>query len=571
MSADASISMYPLRRVAVLALVVLAVALLTWRAVYLQVVTSAFLQYQGDARYLRVVSIPAHRGMITDRRGEPLAISTPVHTVWANPRELILQRQQLPQLARALGLDMDHLQRLLAERATREFVYLKRQVNPEVADRVTALGIPGVFLQREYKRYYPAGEVAAHVVGFTDIDDTGQEGAELTYDKWLSGEPGAKRVIKDRLGRVVEDVESIRPTRAGQDLALSIDRRVQYLAYRELKAAMAAHKARSGSVVVLDVTSGEVLAMVNQPAYNPNNRHRVRGDQYRNRAVTDVFEPGSTVKPFTVAAALASGQYRPHTPVDTTPGFMRVGPNTVRDMHDYGALDVSGVITKSSNVGAAKIALSLEPEHLWRLFTAVGFGSTTGSGFPGEAAGLLADYHRWYPIERATLAFGYGMSVTPLQLAQAYAVFAADGLRRPVSFLRHEEAPPGERVLPAQVTRDVRAMLETVISAEGTGSLAAVPGYRVAGKTGTVHKATVGGYSKDRYVSVFAGFAPASHPRLAVVVMINEPRAGKHYGGQVAAPVFSRVMAGGLRLLNVTPDNLPEKAPLRVAQGEGSP
>lgn len=572
MSPRDAIPVFPWRRIVVLALVLGAVGLLTWRAVYLQVVTRDFLRYQGDARHLRVVAIPAHRGMITDRGGEPLAISTPVHSVWANPQELGMQRGQLGRLARELGLEMDALQRLLAERATREFVYLKRQVNPDVAARVMELAIPGVFLQREYKRYYPAGEVAAHVVGFTDIDDTGREGIELAYDDWLSGEPGAKRVIKDRLGRIVEDVESIRPARPGKDLALSIDRRVQYLAYRELKQAMAEHDARSGSLVVLDVTTGEVLAMVNQPSYNSNNRRRVRGERLRNRAVTDVFEPGSTVKPFTVAAALTSGQYHPHSPVDTAPGFLRVGPDLVRDMHDYGALDLSGVITKSSNVGAAKIALSLEPEHLWRTFTDLGFGQVTGSGFPGEASGLLADYHRWYPIERATLSFGYGLSVTPLQLAQAYGVLAADGVRRPVSFLRLDAPPPATRVLPVRAARELRAMLETVIGPEGTGQQAAVTGYRVAGKTGTVHKSTAGGYADDRYVSVFAGFAPATRPRLAAVVMINEPGAGKHFGGQVAAPVFARVMAGSLRLLAVPPDDLPEPHhPVRMAQGEVQP
>lgn len=565
MKGDSHIRGYALRRLLVVGLVLIAAGLLTWRAVYLQVVTREFLQYQGDARYLRVVPVAAHRGMITDRHGEPLAISTPVESVWANPQELALHRHMLPELAQLLGIDTDYLHRLLATRGEREFVYLKRQVMPDVAGRIRALDVPGVFLQREYRRYYPAAEVTAHVVGMTDIDDRGQEGIELAFNDWLSGEPGAKRVIKDRLGRIVEDVESIRPTHPGKDLALSIDRRIQYLAYRELKAAVLEHNARSGSAVVLDVQTGEVLAMVNQPSYNPNNRRQIgEGQDRRNRAVTDVFEPGSTIKPFTIAAGLESGKYRPDTAVDCSPGYLRVGRNLVRDVHNYGPLDVTGVITHSSNVGASKIALSIEPARIWSLLNRTGFGSVTASGFPGESGGLLTHHHRWRDIERATLAFGYGLSVTPLQLAQGYAAIANGGVIHPVSFVRREQTPEGQRVMDPQIAKQVASMLETVVGAEGTGSRASVTGYRVAGKTGTVHKSTVGGYAADRYVSVFAGFAPASRPRLAIVVMVNEPRNGQYYGGQVAAPVFGKVMTGALRLLDVQPDNLPA-APTRLA------
>ncbi|MFA5685744.1 MAG: penicillin-binding transpeptidase domain-containing protein, partial [Lysobacteraceae bacterium] len=543
---------------------------LVWRAIDLQVFNQDFLQNQGDARHLRVVTLAAHRGMITDRNGEPLAVSTPVDSVWANPQELASARAYLPALAKILELEPDQLQRLLAERAGREFVYLKRHVDPSVAAQVRALAAPGVALQREYRRYYPDGEVTAHVLGLTDIDDTGQEGIELAYDDWLRGEPGAKRVVKDGRHSVIETVESIRVARPGRDLKLSIDRRIQYLAYRELKAVVQQHKARSGSVVVLDTTTGEVLAMVNQPSFNPNNRTRLTPDATRNRAVTDVFEPGSTLKPFTVAVALESGHYRPDTPIDTNPGFYRVGINTVRDVHNYGALDVTGVIRKSSNVGVAKIALSLDRADFWSLLSRVGFGTVTASGFPGEAAGLLVHHHRWRPIEQATLSFGYGLSVTPLQLAQAYAVFAADGLSRPVSFLPLERPPRGERILSTRTVDQINAMLAQAVGPQGTAPAARVAGYRVGGKTGTVRKSIAGGYAEDRYLSVFAGLAPLSRPRLVTVVMINEPSDGEYYGGKVAAPVFSKVMAGALRFLNVAPDAADELSPQivqRVALG----
>jgi cell division protein FtsI (penicillin-binding protein 3) len=544
------------RRNLLLAVMGCAFVLLAWRAVDLQVMDRAFLQGQGDARHLRVVSMPTHRGMILDRQGEPLAISTPVQSVWVNPQELITAREQLPRLAGMLGLDMDAIQRTLASRAGREFVYLRRHITPDLAAQVEALKLPGVFLQQEYRRYYPAGEVMAHVLGFTNIDDEGQEGLELAFGEWLRGEPGAKRVIKDGRRNIVETVESIRLPQPGRDLRISIDRRIQFLAYRELKAAVQQHGARSGSVVILDVQRGEILAMVNQPSYNPNNRGQSRSDHFRNRAVTDVFEPGSTIKPFTVAAALEAGRYQPGTSVDTSPGYMTVGRNTVKDIRNFGPMDVTGVMRKSSNVGVAKIALSMPPKVLWDMLSTVGFGSTTGSGFPGESAGLLVNHPRWRDIELATLSFGYGLSVTPLQLAEAYSVIANDGLLRPVSFLQQEQVPAGRRVMSARVAREVRAMMEEVLGPEGTAQRARVAGYRVAGKTGTVKKSVAGGYADDRYQALFAGIAPASQPRLVMVVVIDEPSRDEYYGGAVAAPVFSRVMTGALRLMNIPPDDI---------------
>jgi len=535
----------------------LAALTLLWRAVCLQVLDKEFLLHQGEARHLRVVSLPAHRGMILDRNGEPLAISTPVESVWINPQELGGEQQRIPELTQLLSMDRDKVQRLLASRADREFVYLRRHISPSLAAKVKDLRIPGVYLQREYRRYYPAAEVTAHVLGKTNIDDAGLEGLELAYEEWLAGEPGAKRVVKDGQQHIIEDVESISRPRPGKDLRLSIDRRIQYLAYRELKAAVQEHKARSASAVVLDVRSGQVLAMVNQPSFNPNSRKRMQRSSMRNRAITDVFEPGSTMKPFIVATALESGRYRPDTPVSTSPGWFRVGRNTVRDVHDYGDLDVTGVIRKSSNVGITKIALSLPVEDIWTGLSEVGFGEQTYSGFPGEASGLLSHYSGWNAIETATLAFGYGISVTSLQLAQAYAVLAADGIRRPVAFLEDSEVTEERRVMPQKVARQVRAMLQQAAGPEGTAPAAQIAGYTVAGKTGTVHKSIAGGYSDNKYLAVFAGMAPASDPRLVMVIMVDEPGNGKYYGGQVAAPVFSRVISGALRLLAVPPDNLP--------------
>ena len=538
--------------------VMLGFVALLGRVAELQLIDRDFLRHQGEARHLRTVSVPAHRGMITDRNGEPLAISTPVESVWANPTELLQHREELPRLARVLGKDANALLKLLLQRQDREFVYLRRHMDPALAEQVMLLEVPGVALQREYRRYYPAGEVAAHLVGFTDIDDKGQEGLELAFGDWLRGEPGAKRVIKDGRQRIIENVENIRAPRHGKNLSLSIDRRIQYLAYRELKAAVKLHRAKSASLVMLDSRTGEVLAMVNQPSYNPNNRRRLRSSRLRNRAVTDVFEPGSTIKPFVIAAALKTGRYTTHTRIHTAPGLFQVGTHTVRDVRDFGTLDLTGIIRKSSNVGAAKIALSMEPKSLWSVLDSVGFGVRTASGFPGEVNGYLPGYQHLRDIERATLAFGYGISVTALQLAEAYSVFANEGSRVPVTLLKRDEPVlQKKRVLDSGVARKVRKMMETVTRQGGTATAAAVNGYRVAGKTGTMRKSVAGGYADDRYIAVFAGMAPASRPRLVMAVVVNEPRNGEYYGGKVAGPVFSRVMAGALRLLNVAPDDMP--------------
>ena len=548
---------FPMRRWFLLSLYTLCMAGLLFRAVDLQVLNKEFLQDHGDARALRVVKIPAHRGMITDRNGESLAISTPVNSIWAVPRKVMAADAKLDQLAEYLHMDEKELSSMLKDRMSRQFVYLKRHVAPALAEQVMLLDIPGISLQREYRRYYPAGEVTSHVLGFTNIDDSGQEGMELAYDSWLKGSPGSKRVLKDRLGRIIENIESITMPDPGNQLVLAIDRRVQYLAYRELKSAVNHHKARAGTLVMLDVKTGEIIAMVGQPSYNPNNRTGLKSGHYRNRALTDVFEPGSTLKPFTIATALESGLYDLKSTIDTRPGFFKVGDHTIRDHRDYGVIDLATVIKKSSNIGASKIALSLEPLDFWSTLTKVGFGQATGSGFPGESSGFLNPYNNWSEVEQATMSFGYGISTTALQLAQAYMPFATDGLKLPISFLKVTEPVTASRVFSASVARQVRAMLETVVQKGGTGNKANVEGYRVAGKTGTVHKTVVGGYSEDRYLSLFAGMAPASNPRLIAVVIIDEPKGDQYYGGLVAAPVFSNVMAGALRLLDIPPDDLP--------------
>ncbi|TLY63848.1 MAG: penicillin-binding protein 2 [Gammaproteobacteria bacterium] len=544
---------------------------LVWRAVNLQLVDHGFLEREGDARFSRVAQIAAHRGTVTDRYGEPLAVSTPVDSIWVNPKELALATDQIPRLAAALHQDRQELARRITSNLEREFLYLARHRQPAEAQQIKALGIPGVYLSREYRRYYPAGEVTGHILGFTNVDDAGQEGLELAFDHWLAGEDGAKRVIQDRYGRTVQDVESIRPARPGRDLVLSIDLRIQYLAYRELKAAMRDQRARAGSAVVLDVTTGEVLAMVNQPAYNPNDREQMIAATYRNRAATDIFEPGSSIKPFFVAAGLASGKYDDRSIIDTSPGFYKVGVKIFEDERNLGAINIATVLAKSSNVGMAHIALSLAPQLIWSTLTRLGFGQVTTSGYPGESAGLLAPYSQWRPIGIATMSHGYGLSVTPLQLAHAYASIGTLGIARPVSFLRVDAAPAGERVLDSRVCRELVGMLETVVAAEGTGKLAAIPGYRVSGKTGTAWKAVAGGYSTDQFMAVFGGVAPATEPRLAAVIVIDEPSAGLHHGGDVAAPVFSRVIGGALRLLAVAPDQAvspPEELPSSPAVGD---
>jgi len=554
--------------VVVTALALCGVALVA-RAVYLQVIDQEFLERQGDARHLRTAKLSANRGMILDRNGEALAVSTPVDTVWADPRKLSQSPQDYARLAKALDRDPQWLARRVTSSGDREFIYLVRHMRPQDAAKVKALGIPGVDTLREYRRYYPAGEVTGHLLGFTNVDDVGQEGLELAFDQWLGGEPGEKRVMRDSLGRTVEDIERIRAPRPGQDLTTSIDLRVQYLAYRELKAAVQANRALSGSVVVLDVQTGEVLAMVNQPTFNPNDREQYRASRYRNRATNDFFEPGSSIKPFVYAAAFEGGRYHPDTLIETGPGMMRVGVKTVKDKHNYGTIDVTTALAKSSNVAVAKVALSLKPQDMWSVLEQLGFGSVTGSGFPGESAGILTSPDHWRPVGQATMSYGYGLSVTPLQLAQAYAVLAAGGIRHPVSLRKLDAPPPGERVLDEKVARELVTMMEAVVGDEGTARRARVMGFRVAGKTGTAWKASeTGGYSRNKYIAVFGGVVPASNPRLAAVVVIDEPTGGAYYGGEVAAPVFAAIMSGALRLLAIPPDDLQSMPATTLVQAQ---
>lgn len=541
----------------VLSFFVVAASSLAARAVYLQVLDKDFLNREADARHLHTEKISAHRGSITDRNGEPLAISTPVDSVWANPQELVSAVDSVPLLARTLHLDSQLLMRRLTRSMDKEFLYLRRHLSPDEAHRVMALKLPGVNVLREYRRYYPAGEVAGHLVGFTSVDDDGQEGLELAYNHWLGGESGAKRVLKDRLGRPVENVESIRPARHGKDLIASIDLRLQYLAYRTLKAAIQQHRADSGSIVILDVLTGEVLAMVNQPSYNPNDRAQYSAERYRNRAITDIFEPGSSIKPLILAAALESGRYRPSSYVDTAPGFVVVGPKKIEDSRNLGRISLTTVLSRSSNVGVTKVAMTLEPDQLWGTMTGFGLGSLTSSGFPGESAGLLTHYNHWKKISQATLAYGYGVSVTPLQLTQAYSAIASDGRLRPISLVKVDQPRKGRRIISAATAKAIRQMMEEVVHPGGTGTKANVAGYRVAGKTGTSWKYAAGGYSEDKYISIFAGLAPASSPRLVTVVVIDEPHGDLYYGSDVAAPVFADVMSESLRLLAVPPDALP--------------
>ncbi len=522
------------------------------RAVHLQVLDKDFLNKQADTRHLRTEKISAHRGTITDRNGEPLGI-------WANPKKLASAVDRVPQLATALGIDADLLVRRITRSMDKEFIYLKRHLSPERAQDVLALKLPGVSVQREYRRYYPAGEVTGHLIGFTDIDDEGQEGLELAFNHWLAGESGAKRVLKDRLGRSVENVESIRPPHHGKELRSSIDLRIQYLAYRALKAAIRSYDAASGSLVVLDVKTGEVLAIVNQPTYNPNDRAQYSAALYRNRAITDIFEPGSSIKPLIVAAALESGQYRPSSIIDTSPGHVTVGPKKIEDHRNLGRISLTTILARSSNVGVTKLAMSLAPDQLWATMTDFGLGSMTASGFPGESAGLLTHYDHWRDISQATLGYGYGISVTPLQLAQAYATLGNQGISI-------ENPGEGEQVIAADTAIAVKRMLEEVVRPGGTGTKASVSGYRIAGKTGTAWKSGVGGYSQDKYFSIFAGLAPASEPRLAAVVIIDEPGGELYYGSDVAAPVFSEIMAESLRLLAIPPDALPARDPGSVMQ-----
>ena len=554
------------RAVLIMVFFAIAVTSLIARAVHLQVFNTEFLTRQADSRHLRTEKITAHRGSITDRNGEPLAISTPVDSVWANPAELAAAVDRVPVLAQTLGVDSQLLMRRITRSMDKEFLYLKRHLNPEQAHRVMALKLPGVNVLREYRRFYPAGEVTGHLVGFTSVDDNGQEGLELAFNHWLAGESGAKRVLKDRLGRSVENVASIQPSRPGKDLRASIDLRLQYLAYRALKGAIQKHRADSGSIVILDIKSGEVLAVVNQPTYNPNDRAQYSAERYRNRAITDIFEPGSSIKPLVMAAALESGAFQPGTLIDTAPGYINVGAKRIADDTVLGRVSLTTILARSSNVGATKVAMSLEADQLWGTMANFGLGDLTTSGFPGESAGLLTHYNHWQEISQATLAYGYGLSVTPLQLAHAYSTIGSDGLLRPISLVATERPKDGKQVIAVETALAVRRMLEEVIRPGGTGTKAAVAGYRVAGKTGTSWKFAAGGYSQDKYISIFAGLAPASDPRLAAVVVIDEPRGDFYYGSDVAAPVFAEVMTESLRLMAVPPDALPARDPGSVMQ-----
>ena len=511
--------------------------LLLARAVDLQVVQHDFLAHQGDIRNLRVEPLAAHRGVIRDRAGRPLAVSTPVVTLWANPREALEHPEQWSRLAGNSVVTQKDFARKVRRHESREFVYLERGLAPEAAKQVLDLNIPGIHSLTEYRRYYPAGEVSSHVVGFTNIDDEGQEGTELAMDDHLSGHSGRKKVVRDLLGRVIQDIEVLEPAEPGEDITLSIDLRLQYLAYRELLGAVQKHKARGGSAVVVDVRTGEVLAMVNQPAYNPNNRGNLDTAALRNRAVTDLFEPGSTMKPFTVAAALEMGMVTPSTTINTHPGTLRVGSKTIRDHRDYGVIDITTVLTKSSNVGTSKLALAMDQQALPDYLERFGFGRATGISFPGESDGLLPLRSQWRDVERAALSYGYGLSVSAVQLAQAYAVLANDGVKVPLTLKKVDGIPQGEQVLGKTTARQLVQMLETVVSRVGTARRAQVPGYQVAGKTGTVHKVVAGGYADDNYIGLFAGLAPATDPRIVTVVVIDDPRGEDYYGGLVAAPV----------------------------------
>jgi cell division protein FtsI (penicillin-binding protein 3) len=537
-----------------------------------------FLQHQGDARTLRVRPVPAYRGVITDRNGEPLAVSTAVVTLWANPQELLESGKSLDPLARRLGVPLAKLREGLDQNAEREFMYLARRLAPSDANPVLDLKLKGVYGRDEYKRFYPAGETTAQLVGFTNIDDRGQEGLELAYDQWLTGVPGERRVLQDRNTRVIKDLELIRSEKPGNDLVLSIDLRLQYLAYRELRAALEEHRAATGSVVMLDARTGEVLAMVSLPSYNPNARGAGEGNALRNRPITDMIEPGSVMKPFTMVAALESGRFRPDTPVDTAPGSIRFGDKIYKDPHSYGLLDLTGVLAKSSQVGTTKVAMTLDADNIRNVFDRVGFGHSPGTGFPGEGPGDLPSRRKWAPVEHASLAFGYGLTVTPLQLASAYLVLANDGIRRPVTLLRQDPGMPpaaGERVIDAKIAGEILVMMRAVVE-RGTGTHAEIPVYAAAGKTGTTHKVGAGGYEQHHYRSLFAGLAPAAAPRLVTVVVVDDPQVGGYFGGAVAAPVFARVTSGALRLLNVPPPAAPPRggdatavAAARIGAGAG--
>ncbi len=544
------------RRRLLLGFMLFGMAMLVGRAVFLQVFHTRFLQQQGDMRHVGAVSVPAYRGKILDRNNEPLAISTPVESVWVNPQHFVdAEDDKFRHVAKLLKVSAKKTRRLLDRNSTKRFAYLKRRINPGLAEKIRALQVSGVYFEKEFKRYYPAGAVSAHIVGFTDVDDVGQEGMERGYEQILKGVAGKKRVIRDGRRQVIKDkdIENIRAPVSGQDLVLSIDQRLQYLAFKELQAGVLEHKAKAASLVVLDAKNGEVLAAVNQPAFNPNSRKGLKGRLYRNRTMLDVFEPGSTLKPFVVAAALDGGYVNENIQIETH-GFYRVGRNLVRDVHNYGTLDLMHVLKKSSNVAVSKIALKMPREYFWGIYNQLGFGTSANVGFPGEASGELLDYQRWNDFAQATLSYGYSVSTSLLQLARAYTALADEGVLHSVSILKRDEDYDAKRVFSKKTANKITAMLEHVIKKDGTAYKARVDGYRVAGKTGTVKKATAGGYTKKSYLAVFVGLAPVSNPRFVIAVMVDEPSAGKYYGGLVAAPVFSKVMAGALRVYGVAPD-----------------
>lgn len=542
----------PLRARIVFGALVLGFVLLAGRSVYLQWIDNKFLQEQGEARHVREIEMPAHRGRIVDRNGEPLAISTPVRSLWAFRERFEPTAAQFTALAQVLDVQPGALRRRIA--AADDFVYLVRRIPPEIAARALALKIQGLYDQNEYRRYYPGGEMTSQVLGFTGERDIGQEGIELAQQAWLGGQAGSRRVIINRRGDVVEDLAAIRAPQEGRDLALSLDKRLQHLAYRELKAAVELNKAKAGGLVILDAKTGEILALANWPAYNPNRRDQIAREKMRNRALTDVFEPGSTLKPFTVASALEAGTVQPRTVIQTGNGALTVGSATIHDAHPAGALTVEQVVQKSSNVGAAKIALGLPAATMWQTLSDAGFGNVPKTGFPGEVSGRLRPANSWKPIEQATISYGHGISVNLVQLARAYTIFASDGELKPVTLLKAGgQAPPGRPVIRPQTAQALRRMLELATQPGGTAPKAQVVGYRVAGKTGTAHKLEGRGYT-NKYISSFVGFAPVSDPRIVVAVMIDEPSAGQYYGGAVAAPVFSTVTGLALRTLGVPTD-----------------
>ncbi|EKT4480689.1 peptidoglycan D,D-transpeptidase FtsI family protein [Pseudomonas putida] len=563
-------ALYPWRFRVVIGLLAIMVGAICWRIIDLQVVDRDFLKGQGDARSLRHIPIPAHRGLITDRNGEPLAVSTPVTTLWANPKEMQASKDRWPQLAAALGQNPQQLVERLTQQASKEFIYLVRGLTPEQGQHVLDLKVPGVYGLEEFRRFYPAGDVTAHMVGFTDLDDHGREGVELAYDEWLAGVPGKRQVIKDRRGRLIKDIQVTKNAKAGKTLALSIDLRLQYLATRELRNAIAEQDAKAGSLVIMDVKTGEVLAMVNQPTYNPNNRRSMFPAAMRNRAIIDVFEPGSTVKPISMSAALQSGRWKPTDKVEVYPGSLQIGRYTIKDVSrsEGPILDLTGILINSSNVGMSKIAFDIGGEAIYRVMSQVGLGQYTGLGFPGERVGNLPNHREWRKAETATLSYGYGLSVTALQLVHAYAALANDGKMVPLSIIKVDKAPEAVQAIPKETAETVQGMLQQVIEAPRGVFRAQVPFYHVAGKSGTARKATVGskGYTENAYRSLFAGFGPMSDPRYAIVVVIDEPGKGGYFGGLVSAPVFSKVMSGTLRLMNVPPDNLPPPVPAEQSQ-----